>query len=147
MGTLTMLTILLLSLSPVIGYLLGRFTKEELAAGKKWFTLAKRVLFIAIITVSLYVHKWQLWHMVIGLTVLFAYLAFKQFRTWWFVHVVIAVAYALTVQTPLDFVMMALIFLHGLPAGSVLAQKKNFRGALLAGAVFFAVAAVLQYFL
>ncbi len=136
-----------LALSPLIGYFLGRFTKEELAAGKKWFLLAKRVLFIAIIAAFLFAHKWQLGHVVIGLTLLFAYLAFTQFRTWWFVQAVIAIAYAFTVLTDLAFVSTALIFLYGLPTGSVLAQKKNIKGALLAGAVFFGVAAIVQYFL
>lgn len=147
MGTVNLLEILVLALSPVIGYVLGRFVKEELAAGKKWFTLAKRTLFIAIIAVFLYTHKWMLWHVVIGLTVLFAYLAFKQFRTWWFVQAIIAAAYAFTSLPSFAFVSAALIFLYELPTGSILAQKKKIKGAFLAGAVFFVVAAGVQYFL
>lgn len=147
MGTITgTLVALVLSFAPLIGYILGRSAKEEITPGMKWFLLSKRVLFTAAIAVFLYAHKWQLWPMVIGLTLLFAYLAFKPFRIWWLVQAELAVAFALTAKTPLAFLAMALIFLYGLPTGAVLAQKQDgLSKTLLAGAVFFAIALLTQY--
>jgi hypothetical protein len=147
MGTVDLLTALVLALSPLAGYVLGRFVKEELAPGRKWFLLAKRVLFVAIAAVFLYAHKWQLWPMVIGLTVVFAYLAFKPFRMWWYVQALLAIAFVMVAATPFSFLITALIFLYGLPTGSVLAQKKALKESLFAGAVFFAAVLVAQYLL
>ena len=145
MGSLNQLLIVfLLALSPVIGYLLGRAVKEELRPGKKWFFAAKRVLFVAIAAAFLYPHRMELWYVVIGLAILFAYFAFKQFRTWWYVQGILAIAYSLV---PEKFLIASLIFIYGLPTGTIIARKKNLNGALLAGVVFLAVATVLWYFL
>lgn len=150
-GTVELWIAFVLAIAPLIGYVLGRFAKEELAPGKKWFTLAKRVLFVAVIAVFLFAHKWQLWHVVIGLTFLFAYLAYKPFRAWWLVQAVLALAFVLTsthaFQTMLAFLSASLIFLYGLPIGAILARKKNIAAPLLAGAVFFGVAAAVGHFL
>ena len=141
--------LVLLSLSPFIGYVLGRSAQEELKPGMKWFLLSKRVLFTAAIAVFLYAHKWMLWPMVIGLTALFAYLAFKPFRIWWLVQAELAIAFALTARTPLAFLATAAVFLYGLPTGTALAQKNKtgLLKALLAGAVFFVVALSAVYLL
>ncbi len=140
-------TLALLSLSPLIGYALGRIAKEELAPGKKWFILAKRASFISIAAVFLYQHKWQLWPTVIGLTIVFAYLSFKQFRMWWWVQSLLGIAYALLSMTPYAFLTSALIFIYGLPTGAVLARKKALKETFFAGAVLFAAALATAYFL
>ncbi len=147
MGTLDSLIPLLLALAPVIGYMLGRCTKEELAPGMPWFIATKRVLFTAVIAVFLYAHKWSLWPMVIGITALFAYFAFKPFRIWWLVQTELALAFVLSTSTPQSFLATALIFLYSLPTGSILARKKKLKGTLLSGAVFLIVVVIAQYFL
>ena len=145
MGSLNQLFIaFVLALGPVIGYLLGRAVKEELKPGKKWFFAAKQVLFVAVAAAFLYPYRMELGYVVIGLAVLFAYFAFKQFRTWWYVQGMLAIAYSLM---PEKFLIASLIFIYGLPTGTILARKKNLNGALLAGVVFLAVATILWYFL
>lgn len=140
-------TLVLLSISPILGYVLGRIAKEELAPGKKWFLLAKRTFFIAVAAVFLYAHKWKPWPTVIGLTIVFAYLAFKQSRTWWWVQSLLGISYGFLSTTQHAFLASALIFLYGLPTGAVLARKKALKESLIAGAVFLAAALAAQYFL
>ena len=148
MGTVSVWMTLVLALAPLAGYLLGKFTKEELAPGKKYFIAAKHVLFTLSIIVFLFAFKWQLWYVVIGLTVLFAYIAFAVFRNLLFAQLVLALAFALTADTPLEFLCAALVFLHGLPAGTLLtSQKKGLHDAIMAGALFLVIATGLQYFL
>jgi len=134
MGTMSdVLVALVLSLAPLTGYVLGRFAKEELAPGRRWFTLAQHVLFVATMFVFAYAHKLQFVHAGVGLALIFAYLAFKQFRIWWLVQTVFGAAFSLTSQ---QFFLGSLIFLHGLPTGSLAKKPKD---ALLAGAIFLVV--------
>jgi hypothetical protein len=142
MGTMTIAFVL--ALAPLAGYLLGRFAKEELAPGRKWFALLQDALFVAVIFVFAYAHKLLFVHAGIGLAVIFAYLAFKQYRIWWVIQALLGITYALTANTPQAFLLSSLVFLRGLPTGSLAKKPKD---ALLAGAVFFVIAAGLSLFL
>jgi hypothetical protein len=141
------LQLLIIASALLAGYVIGRFTQEELSPGKKWFVLAKRTLFLAIAFVFLYSHKWQLLPMTAGLAFVFAYLTLKQARTWWLVQSVLGISYALVQTTSLAFLYGAIIFLYGLPTGALLAKKAKITAPLLAGLVFFAVSAVVTYLL
>jgi hypothetical protein len=147
MGTINIWTMFVLALAPLLGYILGRFAKEELALGKKWLTLAKRLLFIIAGAVYLYAYRYELWHVVLGLVVLFAYLALPQYRAWWWTQAALAVSYAYSMRTPLSFVSASAIFLYGLPTGAILAQKKQWKAALVAGTLFLIVAFLGREFL
>lgn len=147
MGAVNLGTALLVALAPLAGFIIGRMAKEELKPGQKWFLLAKRALFVTVIAVFLYAHKWMLWHVVIGLTALFAYLVLKPFRIWWLVQAVLGLAFALNARTSLHFLTSALIFLYGLPTGAVLARKKAVWKPIAAGGVFFLVAVAASTFL
>jgi hypothetical protein len=148
MGTITVLTVLILALAPLIGFMIGRFTKEEFALGKRYFIIAQRCLFTLVIATFLFAFKWQIWYVVIGLTVLFAYLAFAAFRNLWFVQFLLALAFVLSSTTPLAFLCNTLMFLHGLPTGSLLTGKKQgIRDAFAAGALFFLAGLAFSYVL
>jgi hypothetical protein len=136
-----------LALAPLLGYILGRFAKEELAPGKKWLVLAKRALFVIAGAIYLYAYRYELWHVVIGLGVLFAYLALPQYRAWWWTQGALAVSYAYAMRTPLSFASAAAIFLYFLPTGAMLAQKKKLKSAIYAGILFLAIAFLGREFL
>lgn len=147
MGTVTdAFVALVISVAPLLGSAISRFANEELAAGKKWFLITKKILFVIIAFIFLLANKWQVWHVTIGLLVVFAYLAFDVHR-WWLVWALLGAAYALTAQQPLGFLLSASIFLYGLLTGSVLAAMKKIQGAIAAGAVFLAVTGVLLFIL
>ena len=48
------LVVVVVSLGPVVGAIIARFTKEELADGRKYFLFAKKLLFSLIVALLLY---------------------------------------------------------------------------------------------
>ncbi len=138
MGILSILLALLVpALAPLAGYFLGKATKEELKAGKKYFTAMQHVLFVAIAAVFLYAGKWGIYVVVAGLAVTFAYLAFRQARNLFFSEALFGIAFSFAVNAEIIFLLSALVFLYGLPTGSLFAgQKKGLWKSIGAGLLF-----------
>ncbi len=138
MGILTLLIALALpALAPLTGYFLGKTTKEELKAGKKYFMGMQHVLFIAIAAVFLYAGKWNLYVVVTGLTIVFAYLTLKQARNPFASEALFGIAFSLAVNAEIIFLISALVFLYGLPTGSLFVkQRKGLWKAIGAGILF-----------
>lgn len=149
MGTISaLLSAAVVALAPVIGFILARFTKEELAPGKKYFVFAQHAFFILAAFVSVLAHKWTIAYVIAGLVAIFAYLIVKQLRTPLIAEALLGIAFALTAEQPLFFLFGTLAFLYGLPAGTLLAmQKKALHKTITAGAVFFILATIVGFFL
>jgi len=149
MGLIQVLLALLIpAIAPVAGYVIGKFTKEELNAGKKYFVAMQNVLFVAVAAIFLYSGRWNLWVMIPGLAVLFAYLVFKKFRNPFIMEAIFGIIFSFAVRTSYLFILSALIFLYGLPTGSLFArQKKGLWKAVGAGLLFAVVAYGISYFL
>ncbi len=149
MGTMSAsLSAAVVALAPVIGLILARFTKEELAPGKKYFVFAQHAFFVLAAFISVLAHKWTIAYAVAGLVAIFAYLLIKQLRTPWLAAGLLGIAFALTAEQPLFFLFSTLAFLYGLPAGTLLAtQKKGLQKTIAIGAMFFVVSGVLGFFL
>jgi hypothetical protein len=149
MGAISIILALLIpAIAPIAGYFLGKAAKEELKAGKKYFASMQHVLFIAISAVFLYSKIWEWYVVVLGLAAVFAYLVFKQARNVFAIEAVFGIAFALAVQTETLFLLSALIFLYGLPTGSLFVKgKKGIWKAVCAGAVFAVVAYAASFFL
>ncbi|MEM4240091.1 MAG: hypothetical protein QXK08_02785 [Candidatus Woesearchaeota archaeon] len=149
MGILNILLALLIpAAAPVAGYFLGRATKEELAAGKKYFMIMQHLLFVSVSAVFLYCNKWSLYLVIPALAAVFAYIAFKQARNAFAVEAVFGLAFAFSVNTNMMFLTSALMFLYGLPTGSLFVrQKKGLYKAAGAGLLFAVVAWTASYFL
>src|SRR5574341_1741369 len=111
MGTMSaLLSALIVALAPIVGLILARFTKEELAPGKKYFVFAQHTLFIAAAFVSVLAHKLLIPYVIAGLVILFAYLLVKQLRTPWIAAAFLGIAFALTAEQPLFFLFSTLAF-------------------------------------
>jgi hypothetical protein len=149
MGTVSaLLSAAVVALAPVIGFILARFTNEELAPGKKYFMFAQHAFFVLAAFVSVLAHKWTVAYVIAGLVLIFAYLFFKQLRTPLLAAGLLGIAFALTAEQPLFFLFSTLAFLYGMPAGTLLAtQKKGLRQTIAAGAAFFAAAIVVGFVL
>lgn len=144
----TLLALLVPSIAPIAGFILGKHTKEELKAGKKYFVAMQHVLFIALATIFIYSHKWSLFVNIPALTAVFAYLAFKQARDPFIAETLFGIAFALSARTNSLFLISALTFLYGLPTGSsFVTQKKGFWKAIIAGLLFAIVAYGASYLL
>lgn len=149
MGAMTSpLAALIVALSPIAGYIIGKFAQEEMAPGRKYFEAMKHVLFISAAAVLLYAQKWDIYVSVAGLTAVFAYLVFKQARIAYAVEVVYGIAFALASTTPMFFLFCSLVFLYGLPAGSLFVRgKRGLLKSVLAGLLFFLFSQITGYIL
>jgi hypothetical protein len=149
MGVMGILVALILpALAPIAGYFLGRLTKEELKPGKKYFVSMQHILFVAISAVFLYSYKWELYIVVFGLLAVFVYMTFKQARNVYIAEALFGIAFALAVKTSFLFLLSALIFIYGLPTGSLFAmRKKGLWKSIIAGAVFAVAAYAVGFFL
>lgn len=149
MGAMTApVSAIIVALAPLIGYILAKFTKEEIAPGRKYFEAMKHVVFIASSAVFLYAQKWNIYVSVAGLTAVFAYLVFRQARNAYGVEAVFGLAFAFASTTSLFFLFCTLAFLYGLPAGSLFeSRKKGMLKSVLAGLLFFVFSQCAGYLL
>jgi hypothetical protein len=149
MGAISILLALLVpAIAPIAGYFLGRATKEELKAGKKYFVSMQHVLFAMVAAIFLYSNKWEWYIVVLGLAAAFSYISFRQARNVFAVEALFGIAFALAVQTEMLFLISAMIFLYGLPTGSLFVkQKKGIHRAIICGAVFAVIAYAASFFL
>jgi len=145
MGSLSELFIaVILSLGLLIGYWLGKVVKEELKPGKKYFVIAYHILFLAVAAVYLYAHKWEIWHVTLGLAFVFFHMAYKKARQLWHVQAAFGIAFVFSTQ---QFLLGSLMFLFNLPTGTIHAMyKQGLRKILISGAVFLVIVGI-SYFL
>jgi hypothetical protein len=150
MGAISILVALILpALAPVAGYLLGKFTSEELKQGKKYFISMQHILFVVISAAFLYSNKWQWWIVALGLLAVFLYLTLKQTRNVFASEALFGIAFALSTSTGALFLLSSLVFIYGLPTGSLFALKKKggLWKSIIAGLIFAVVAYAASFFL
>ncbi len=143
-----LLAMLIPAIAPIAGYFLGKATKEELKAGRKYFVSMQHVLFVAIAAIFLYSNKWDWYVVVLGIAAVFSYISFKKARNVFAIQALFGIVFALAVRTNTLFILSALIFLYGLPTGSLFVKgKKGIWKAIGAGAIFAVVAYAMSFFL
>jgi hypothetical protein len=149
MGAISILLALLIpAIAPIAGFILGKYTKEELKAGRKYFVAMQHVLFVAVAAIFLYSNKWSMWVLIPGLAAVFAYLALKQFRNPFVSEALFGFAFAMSIFSNMLFIISALVFIYGLPTGSLFyRQKKGIWKSIIAGLEFAAVAYAFSFFL
>lgn len=111
-------------LGSVTGYFMGKFTEEELKPGKLYFMLLETAVLAALI-VFLSMKNFNLILFVVG--VIFGFiLRFEYFY------------FGIILAQNINFLNAGLIFLYGLPYGTLVFYKKNFK-ILFYSTVFFAI--------
>ncbi|MBU1245894.1 MAG: hypothetical protein ABIJ20_02185 [Nanoarchaeota archaeon] len=131
-----LIEIIITFLGIVVGLLLARFTKEELKQGKKYFIWLKRTILIFLVTFLFYLalpnYISTIIFFIIGLIV--AYFFKKEYFY-----------FGLALFSTLNLFTVILIFLFGLPYGSLLFSKKYKYKTLLFDLVFFAIPFLLLF--
>jgi len=133
------LTALLTSLGLLAGFILARYVKEELKDGDRYFLILKDILAVVILAM-LFVATWNVFVIVIGL--IFMFILYFNRKNY-----LINVEYALLgilfflAFTLQNKIVMALIFVYGLPAGThYYAHKKKWLDIVVSILVFMVVA-------
>lgn len=124
MGVMTpnldvVLTAFFAALGPIVGSFVGFAAHEEMKKAKKLLPTLQHVLFVTAAFVFLLAHKWQLMLVVIATTTIFAYLSTNEFKNPLLVFFLLGIGFALLVNGPYFTLYSSLVFLYGLPAGSL----------------------------
>lgn len=131
----------------IIGLLLARFTKEELKQGKKYFIWFKKIILaililtlIHIILTKLFFSRDILFALIGLITGLAAGYFFKK------EYFYFGLALYLFLYSPFFLFVVILIFLFGLPYGTLLFTKKNKYKILLYESIIFVFPPLILYF-
>lgn len=109
----------------VFGVLLGIIAKEELKDGRKWFLLMQGVIFVFIL---FFIFKFYMLNIIyiilISVFVLLVMFFVTDIRREIIVYSICAIVFYLSIQnTNLFLIESSLIFLYGLPTGSLVYEK------------------------
>lgn len=124
MNWLAEILVLLFSLSGLLfGLALAYIAPEELKAGKKYFLWLKRIILIALAAAAVYFSAILLSRIVFGLVflmVLFADFKFNSHLKEIFIYPSFIASYFFIAGAEGKLLIASLIFLYGLPAGTLL---------------------------
>ncbi len=111
-------------LGSIIGYFTGKFTEEELKPGRIYFEILKIAVLI-LLAASAFLKGFNILFFIIGLILGFI-LRYEYFY------------FGILLAQNINFLNAGLVFIYGLPYGTLAFYKENFR-TLFYSAVFFAV--------
>ncbi|GEM_PF-1692757 len=111
----------------VVGIILSRLAQEELQAGKKYFTLLYRLIFVILSTLLAYYLSLTSVLVAVLAILLFLLLLITDYlqpRPWLFLvqYIFFIVGYFLSGK---KLLIAAILFLYGLPIGTLLGEKLN----------------------
>jgi hypothetical protein len=107
------------------GRILAWLAKEEIKPGKKYFLILQKFLFCLAVFLMMYFNRTNVHYTWAGVLVLFVYLSwFKKIPTY-LVSAVLGAGLYLASLTDNFLLLSGIIFLHGIPAGSLIKNKKE----------------------
>lgn len=101
----------------LVGILISKFTKEELKPGKIYFNLIERACLVVITLILIYNYKLS-WTVILGL-ILGYFLVIDYF------------IFGLILVTTSNFLISLIVFIFGLPYGSLIKTKKVLKEFIL----------------
>ena len=104
----------------LVGYLLTFLAKEEIKPGKKYFVILERAILIILALVLLS----QVWTSPAFIIPLIIGLLVGYFLKVRYLYLGLALAASITLSTEFFVLVASLIFLHGLPYGSISSKLK-----------------------
>ncbi|MBW3001598.1 hypothetical protein KY338_00370 [Candidatus Woesearchaeota archaeon] len=138
------LIVLVASLGLMSGRIIAWIAKEEIKPGKKYFIVLQKILFCFIVFLLMYSNKTNVHYTWVGALVLFVYLSWLKKIPTYIISAVLGTGMYLASLTDNFLLISGVIFLHGLPAGSLMKNKKE---VILNIVVFLAVAVGLFFLL
>ncbi|MBR9683265.1 hypothetical protein GOV03_01875 [Candidatus Woesearchaeota archaeon] len=115
----------------LVGLLLSFIAPEELKPGKKYFILIKRILFVMLFfTINLFLYQANQYFYLIPFTILALVLFVIELKnsSWHWEglnYLIFIVPYFLNTDSTFRLVLPSLLFLYGLPAGTLFRIKRK----------------------
>lgn len=113
------------SIGLISGKVLAWIAKEEIRSGKKYFIILQKALFCGAIILLMFLNKTNVHYIWIGALVIFVYLYYYKKISPEIVYAVLGLVFYLSVKTEYFLIASSLIFLYGLPSGTLLKDKKK----------------------
>jgi hypothetical protein len=114
-----------------VGILLYLMTKEEFKPGKKYFIFIKEslyLIFVLITATSLIMNKLMLQSIIVLISAIIIFLLYHKINhpgTVFFPYLLYLTGYFLIIDSNLKLLLSSIIFLYGLPAGTLFHEKKR----------------------
>ncbi|MBD3303937.1 hypothetical protein GF343_02235 [Candidatus Woesearchaeota archaeon] len=131
------------ALGLVSGRALARIAKEEIKPGKKYFLILQKFLFCLTVFLVMHFNRTNVHYTWTGALIIFVYLSWSKKIPTYFISVILGLGMYLASLTGSFLLISGVIFLYGLPAGSLMKNKKEI---ILNIVVFLAVAAGMFFF-
>lgn len=119
------LVALVVSIGLILGRILAWIAKEEIKPGKKYLLILQKALFCAIAAVLMYANRTNVHYVWIGGLIIFAYLSFFKKINHLIISAILGAGFYISSNTDQFLLTSALIFLYGMPAGSLMKNKKE----------------------
>ena len=100
-----------------LGIIISKYTKEEIHNGKKYLVVLKEILLIAIAITFIYYSRKD--YLILSLGILLGIIFYKSFKQ---IYFYLGFAAAVSFINPV--LILSLIFIYGLPHGSLLYEEK-----------------------
>ena len=113
------------SLGIISGRILARVAKEEIKPGTKYLLILQKALFCLATALLMYFNRTNAHYIWIGALVIFAYLSWFKKIPSYAVSVILGILLYLASLTENFVLISSVIFLHGLPQGSLIKSKKE----------------------
>ena len=136
-----------------IGLILAIIAKEELKAGKKYFILLQKAILLLIFIFLIYFLKFNLINLIIVLLFIFIYLIKyywnKRINESFYIYLILSIIFYISSKSLNLFIIeSSLIFLYGLPTGTLLTTKNKKESIInILKNMLFIILAIILFFL
>lgn len=124
----------------ILGRILAKIAKEEIKPGRKYLIILQKIIFCSILILLMYLNKTNVHYIWIGSVIIFAYLLFFNELCPGQIYLFSGILFYLFSKTDYFLPASALIFLQGLPIGTLLKKNKILALSIL---LFLAVSIIL----
>lgn len=106
-----------------VGMFLAFYTKEELKQGKKYFVIIEKLLLSLVLFFFLFFYELDMITILVISLLFFVIILVLKFDNYPIVYIALAIIFYLTQDNNIFPLISSLIFLYGLPVGTLIAYK------------------------
>lgn len=120
------LSVIVVFLGLIIGIIIAKYTKEELQTGKKYFTLLQKLFLFIISLLLLFFFKLNIIYIIILSILFIIFLFFIKLKKNIIMYNLLAIVLFISSSKEIYFIYISsLIFLYGIPTGTLFYYKKG----------------------
>jgi hypothetical protein len=119
------LVAIVISIGLILGRVLAWIAKEEIRPGKNYFLILQKALFCAAVIALMFLNRTNVHYIWAGALIIFVYVYYYKKISPEIVYGVLGLVFYLSSKTEYFLLASSLIFLYGLPSGTLLKNKEK----------------------